>query len=234
MTALITLNNVAVRYPSPAGHRHQDYSVFDGINLTLQRGERLGVVGRNGVGKSTLLRIMAKIFAPYSGEVVWAPDITVSLLSLGLGFKPDFTGRENALLACLLQGLTKHDANLALGAIQDFCEIGDFFDAPVRTYSTGMRARLGFATALANRSDVILIDETLGVGDAAFKEKAQDTLKGQMTEARGIVVVSHAATQLKMLCGRAILLGAGGISADGEPVDVLAKYAAISAQRPAG
>lgn len=226
MTALITLNNVAVRYPSPAGHRHQDYSVFDGINLTLRRGERLGVVGRNGVGKSTLLRIMAKIFAPHSGEVAWAPDIAVSLLSLGLGFKPDFTGRENALIACLLQGLTKHDANLALGAIREFCEIGDFFDAPVRTYSTGMRARLGFATALANRSDVILIDETLGVGDAAFKEKAQDTLKGQMTEARGIVIVSHAPIQIKTLCDRAVWIDEGAVKVDGKPGDVLAQYSA--------
>ena len=224
MTALITLNNVAVRYPSPAGHRHQDYSVFDGINLTLQRGERLGVVGRNGVGKSTLLRIMAKIFAPCSGQVDWAPDVTVSLLSLGLGFKPDFTGRENALIACLLQGLTKQDANLALGAIQDFCEIGDFFDAPVRTYSTGMRARLGFATALANRSDVILIDETLGVGDAAFKEKAHDTLKGQMTEARGIVIVSHAPIQIKTLCDRAVWIDGGAVKVDGKPEEVLARY----------
>ena len=224
MTALITLNNVAVRYPSPAGHRHQDYSVFEGINLALRRGERLGVVGRNGVGKSTLLRIMARIFAPYSGEVAWAPDITVSLLSLGLGFKPDFTGRENALIACLLQGLTKHDATLALGAIQDFCEIGDFFDAPVRTYSTGMRARLGFAAALANRSDVILIDETLGVGDAAFKEKAQDTLKGQMTEARGIVIVSHAPIQIKTLCDRAVWIDGGAVKVDGKPEEVLAQY----------
>ena len=224
MTALITLNNVAVRYPSPAGHRHQDYSVFDGINLTLQRGERLGVVGRNGAGKSTLLRIMAKIFAPYSGEVAWAPDITVSLLSLGLGFKPDFTGSENALIACLLQGFTKRDASLALSTIQEFCEIGDFFDAPVRTYSTGMRARLGFATALANRSDVILIDETLGVGDAAFKEKAQDTLKGQMTEARGIVIVSHAPIQIKTLCDRAVWIDGGAVKVDGKPEDVLASY----------
>ena len=167
---------------------------------------------------------MAKIFAPYSGEVAWAPDITVSLLSLGLGFKPDFTGRENALIACLLQGFTKRDASLALSTIQEFCEIGDFFDAPVRTYSTGMRARLGFATALANRSDVILIDETLGVGDAVFKEKAQDTLKGQMTEARGIVIVSHAPVQIKTLCDRAVWIDGGAVKLDGKPEEVLAQY----------
>ena len=226
MTALITLDSVAVRYPSPSGQGKQDYSVLDGINLALRRGERLGVVGRNGVGKSTLLRIMAKIFAPYSGQVDWAPDITVSLLSLGLGFKPDFTGRENAVIACLLQGLTKQDAKLALSTIQEFCEIGGFFDAPVRTYSTGMRARLGFATALANRSDVILIDETLGVGDAAFKEKAQDALKGQMTEARGIVIVSHAPVQIKTLCDRAVWIKEGAVTLDGKPEEVLASYSA--------
>ena len=224
MKALVTLNNVAMRYSLPSGSGRQAYSVFDGINLELRRGERLGVVGRNGVGKSTLLRIMAKIFAPYSGEVVWAPNVTVSLLSLGLGFRPDLTGRENALLACLLQGLSKQDANAALGSIQSFCEIGDFFDAPVRTYSTGMRARLGFATALANRSDVILIDETLGVGDAAFKEKAQETLKGHMTEERGIVVVSHAPAQITRLCDRAIWLAEGGVKVDGKPEEVLASY----------
>ena len=224
MKALVTLNNVAMRYPSPSGSGRQAYPVFDGINLELRRGERLGVVGRNGVGKSTLLRIMAKIFAPYSGEVVWAPNVTVSLLSLGLGFRPDLTGRENALLACLLQGLSKQDANAALGSIQSFCEIGDFFDAPVRTYSTGMRARLGFATALANRSDVILIDETLGVGDAAFKEKAQETLKGHMTEERAIVIVSHAPAQITRLCDRAIWLAEGAVKVDGKPEEVLASY----------
>ena len=224
MTALVTLRNVAMRYPDPTGSGGRDYAVFDGINFTLQAGERVGVIGRNGAGKSTLLRIMAKIFAPYSGEVVWAPGIMVSLLSLGLGFRPDLTGRENALLACLLQGLSRRDATAALDPIQAFCEIGDFFDAPVRTYSTGMRARLGFATALANRSDVVLIDETLGVGDAAFKEKAEQTLKGQMTEDRGIVIVSHAPAQIKTLCSTAVWLAEGAVQAEGDPEEVLAQY----------
>ena len=221
MTSLVTLLNVAMCYQSPRGRGQPDYRVFDGINLELARGERLGVIGRNGAGKSTLLRIMAKIFAPYSGQVNWSPDVTVSLLTLGLGFRPDLTGRENALLACLLQGLSKHDAIAALDSIQAFCEIGDFFEAPVRTYSTGMRARLGFATALANRSDVILIDETLGVGDAVFKDKAQDALRRRMNEHRAIVIVSHAPTQIKMLCDRAIWIGEDGIQADGKPEEVI-------------
>ena len=177
MTALITLNNVAVRYPSPAGHRHQDYSVFDGINLTLQRGERLGVVGRNGAGKSTLLRIMAKIFSHLIQARSRAPDITVSLLSL-LGFAGLYRARKrlNRLPAA---GLYQARRQLGLSTIQEFCEIGDFFDAPVRTYSTACVRGLALLRRLRIAPDVILIDETLGVGDAVFKEKAQDTLKGR-------------------------------------------------------
>ena len=229
MTSLVTLRHVGMRYRRRAAAGEDAYAVFDDINLKLHRGERLGVVGRNGAGKSTLLRIMAKIFAPFSGEVIWTPDTKVSLLSLGLGFRPDLTGQENAMLSCLLQGLPKKEASRALGEIETFCELGAFFAEPVRTYSTGMRARLGFATALANRSDVILIDETLGVGDAAFREKAQDALQGQLTEDRAVVIVSHAPGQIRALCGRAIWLGEGGLQAEGDPADVLAQYNAALA-----
>ena len=216
MSLLINAQNLSKRFAAEP--------LFHNLDVSIHERDKIALVGGNGVGKSTLLRIMAKIFAPYSGEVLWAPGVTVSLLTLGLGFRPDLTGRENALLACLLQGLTKHDANSVLDDIQAFCEIGDFFDAPVRAYSTGMRARLGFATALANRSDVILIDETLAVGDTVFKEKAQKSLKGQMTEERGIVIVSHAPAQITLLCGRAIWLDEGGVALDGTPDDVLASY----------
>ena len=224
MTALVTLRHVGMRYRRHAASEEDAFSVFDDINLELHRGERLGVVGRNGVGKSTLLRIMAKIFAPCSGEVVWAPSVNVSLLSLGLGFRADLTGKENALLSCLLQGLSKKETSLALGKIEAFSELGAFFYEPVKTYSTGMHARLGFAAALANQSDVILIDETLGVGDVAFKEKAQDALEGQMTEDRAVVIVSHAPGQIRALCSRAVWLAEDGLQAEGDPADVLAQY----------
>lgn len=223
MSPLLTLSNVGMRYPlssSPNGW----YQAFDGVEFELYPGERVGIVGRNGVGKSTLLRLMARIFAPTSGKVFWAPNTSVSLLSLGLGFRLDLTGRENALLSCLLQGHSKKTAKECLPRIEEFCELGQFFDQPVKTYSSGMRARLGFGTALLNRSSVILIDEILGVGDAAFRSKAREALKQQLAEERSVVIVSHADSQIKSLCERAVWLDAGGIKIVGDPEAVLGAY----------
>ncbi len=224
MSALLGLEKVAMRYAMPGVSQHAEHLVFENLNLELNPGDRLGIIGGNGSGKSTLLRLMAKIFAPSAGRVWWAPDKRVSLLSLGLGFRPDLTGRENALLSCLLQGLTKRDAQNSLGAIEAFAELDYFFDQPVKTYSTGMRARLGFATALENRSDVILIDEVLSVGDEAFRLKATAALRDQMTEVRGVVIVSHAEQQIKNLCGSAIWLHEAGVAATGTPEAVFQQY----------
>ena len=223
MSPLLTLEDVSMLYAMRGEREGSDHVVFENISLELAPGERLGIIGRNGVGKSTLLRIMAKIFAPTSGVVSWATGATVSLLSLGLGFRPDLTGSENALLSCLLQGLSKADAKNSLEGIEDFAELGDFYHQPVKTYSIGMRARLGFATALMNRSNVILIDEVLSVGDQIFRLKATAALKDQMTEDRGVVIVSHAEQQIKNLCGNAVWLD-GKTVAVGAPDDVFQKY----------
>ena len=167
---------------------------------------------------------MAKIFAPTSGLVQWAPKAKVALLSLGLGFRPDLTGRENALLSCLLQGLCKVDAKASLSEIENFAELGDFFDQPLNTYSTGMRARLGFASALMNRSSVILIDEVLSVGDQKYRQKASRALKDDIANSIGVVIVSHSEQQIKNLCNRAILLNGKTVEASGTPVEVFKEY----------
>ena len=224
MSALLTLENVGMHFDVRADHEGGRHTVFEGINLTLNEGDRLGIVGRNGAGKSTLLRIMAKIYAPATGAVTWAPGVTVSLLSLGLGFKNELTGRDNAYLAGLLQGLTKNDAKMSLERIQEFCELGDYFDEPVQTYSSGMRARLGFATALLNNASVLLIDEVLSVGDSTFRLKATGALKDQMTKDRGIVIVSHAEQQIKNLCNSAVWMQGSSIAERGEPAVVLQGY----------
>ena len=224
MSPLLALENVSMRYAMRGEGNTGEHTVFENISLEVAPGERLGIIGRNGAGKSTLFRLMAKIFAPMSGSVRWAPGATVSLLSLGLGFRPDLTGRENALLSCLLQGLSKADAKNSLDGIEDFAELGDSFDQPVKTYSTGMRARLGFAAALMNRSDVILIDEVLSVGDQTFRLKATAALKDQMTEDRGVVIVSHAEQQIKNLCSSAVWLDGKTVAAAGAPDEVFQKY----------
>ena len=224
MRALLALDSVSMRYALRSEAGDAEHVVFENINLELSAGERLGIIGRNGTGKSTLLRLMAKIFTPTSGSVRWMPKTTVSLLSLGLGFRPDLTGRENALLSCLLQGLSKSDANRSLGSIESFAELDHFFYQPVKAYSTGMRARLGFATALMNRSDVILIDEVLSVGDQAFKLKATAALKDQMAEDRGVVIVSHVEQQIKNLCDSAIWLDEARVAASGMPEEVFQQY----------
>ena len=225
MTALVTLKDVSMHF---ATESNRDYAVFGGINFSIGAGERVAVIGRNGSGKSTLLRVMARIFAPSAGSVEWAPGVSVSMLSLGLGFRPDLTGRDNALLSCMLLGLSRKEARASVKHVEAFCEIGAFFDEPVYTYSAGMRARLGFGSALMNRSQVILIDETLSVGDTFFRDKAREALQEKLTEERAVVLVTHAAQQARHLCGRAVLLEGGTILADGSPDEVLADYAALA------
>ena len=227
MSELITLENVGMHFLVRPDHDSGQHTVLEGINLTLNEGDRLGILGRNGAGKSTLLRIMAKIYAPASGTVAWAPGVTVSLLSLGLGFKNELTGRDNAYLAGLLQGLTKSDAKRSLSSIEEFCELGDYFDEPVKTYSTGMRARLGFATALINNATVLLVDEVLTVGDREFRDKTRSALESRFSNTRAIVLVSHTDTQISSLCHDAVLLSGGTITKCGKTDKATAKSSAI-------
>ena len=221
MTRLLTLDSVSLSFDMGANIR---YDAVSSISLQIAAGDRLGVVGANGSGKSTLLKIMAKIFEPEAGHVEWAPNVTASLLTLGLGFRPDLSGRDNAYLSCLLMGLSSKAASSCLNEIESFCELGSFFDQPVKFYSTGMRARLAFGSALLNQSQVLLIDEVLSVGDSVFREKAKLALEEQLSPERAAIIVSHNLGQVSSLADTAILMERGEISASGAVDYVLEVY----------
>ena len=197
---------------------------WTGVSLQIYEGETLGIIGRNGVGKTTMLRIMAGILAPTSGSIILQPGRSASLLTIGLGFRPDLSGRDNALLAAMLQGSTILEARAFLESIKEFSELRDSFEEPVKTYSAGMRARLGFTTALMTHVDVLLIDEVLSVGDAQFRKKAQEAMRQRISGDQTVVFVSHMAEQVQKLCDRVVWLDRGKIISQGLPIEVLKKY----------
>jgi lipopolysaccharide transport system ATP-binding protein len=223
MTAVLTLEGIAMSFGMPAasGDSHQ---VLDNLDLKINQGERVGLVGRNGAGKSTLLRIIAGIYPPMAGTVWRHPEKTIALLSLGLGFQGDLSGRDNAFLAAMLQGMTKKEARSHLEAIGEFTELGDYYDQPVKTYSSGMRSRLGFATALLLETDILLIDEILAVGDNAFRKKARQALAQKLDADKTVVLVHHAEQAIKEVCTRALWLESGRVRMDGAVEEVLASY----------
>tara|TARA_R110002110_G_scaffold330339_1_gene541610 strand:+ start:31755 stop:32471 length:717 start_codon:yes stop_codon:yes gene_type:complete len=224
---MLELENVSLSFASrKTSFEHGVHWVLKDVSLKLYEGETLGVIGTNGCGKTTILRLMAGIFAPSSGTVRRKDGASAALLSLGLGFKPNLSGRANALLSAMLQGSTRREAESFLEEIKAFSELGDSFDEPVKTYSSGMRSRLGFTTALMTHVDILLIDEVLSVGDAHFREKAQKALKTRITSDQTVVFVSHMDAQVKDLCDRAIWLYEGGIKAQGDTGDVIDEYRA--------
>ncbi|MCB1706601.1 MAG: ABC transporter ATP-binding protein [Halioglobus sp.] len=222
---MLELDNVSLSYHSGRkSFDHGTHHVLNEVSLQLYEGETLGIIGRNGVGKTTLLRLMAGILGPTHGKVRIHPGKSASLLTLGLGFKPDLSGRDNALLAAMLQGSTRKQAKSFLSNIQEFSELGDSFNEPVKDYSSGMRARLAFTTALMTHVDILLIDEILSVGDAHFREKAETAMKSRITGGQTVVFVSHMAEQVKKLCDRVVWLEHGKVVAMGPAVEVVDAY----------
>ncbi|MCK8078689.1 ABC transporter ATP-binding protein [Vibrio sp. 1CM2L] len=183
------------------------HKALDNISLSLHEGEVLGISGRNGAGKSTLLKVLAGVLIPNSGQVIIKDDYTCSLLSLGLGFNGFLSGRDNAILSSMLNGYTKKQAIGMIEDIKEFSELGKFFDQPVRTYSNGMKSRLGFATGVLSQVDILMIDEILSVGDKRFKEKAQSVMLENLKGDKSVLFVSHNEGQMKSLCSRIIRLG---------------------------
>lgn len=198
---------------------------LDGLDLVVRRGEALGVVGRNGSGKSTLLKILAGMLRPTSGEIHLRGRVG-TLLDLGSGIHPDYTGHENALVLGLLSGLSRAEVLERIPAIREFSGLGEAFDQPARTYSSGMALRLGFSAAIHASPEILLIDEALAVGDAFFQQRCLARLRRLRGEGVTIVLVSHDPTAILSLCDRAIWLEHGRLAAAGAPDEVIRRYLA--------
>jgi lipopolysaccharide transport system ATP-binding protein len=222
---MLELDKVSLNFQTSKGtFDHGVHHVLDSVSFELYENETLGIIGRNGVGKTTMLRIMAGILAPTSGTIKMKPGKTSSLLSIGLGFKTDLSGRDNAMLAAMLQGSTKKQAQSYLEEIKEFSDLGDSFEEPVKTYSSGMRSRLGFTTALMTHVDILLIDEVLSVGDAQFRKKAESAMKERIGGDQTVVFVSHSDPQVQDLCDRAIWIDEARIASEGDTQKVLQDY----------
>jgi len=196
---------------------------LDGVTLRIAPGETVGVVGRNGAGKSSTLKVLAGIVPLDSGSVALGGQV-VSLLELGAGFGRDFSGRENILLGGALHGLNKEQIEARLDDIIAFSELGRFINVPVKTYSSGMFVRLGFAIAAHLDADVLLIDEVLAVGDEAFQRKCEQRIAAQVAAGATLVLVSHDAALVERTCERVIVLDAGKVAFDGPCADGMPFY----------
>ncbi|HEY4126605.1 MAG TPA: ABC transporter ATP-binding protein [Gammaproteobacteria bacterium] len=221
---IIELKNVGVRYRRKAGFmRSNAFWALHDVSFNLKHGETLGVIGRNGAGKSTLLRLLAGILAPDRGVVVSHTD-RVSLLALQAGFIPALTGRENAVLSGILLGMKRADVEARMDEMVRFAELEQFIDEPVRTYSSGMRARLGFTVAFQADPDVLLVDEVLGTGDAGFKEKSSAAMREKIASDKTVVIVTHQAETVRELCDRVVWVEKGVTVEIGEPETVVEHY----------
>jgi ABC-type polysaccharide/polyol phosphate transport system ATPase subunit len=204
---------------------YEDFWALRDLSLTVRRGESVGIVGSNGAGKSTLLKMVARIFRPTRGRVIVKGQV-VPLLELGAAFHPELTGVENVYLNATLLGYTRKETEARFKDIVDFAELWDFIDAPLRTYSSGMAARLGFATGTAWAPDVLIIDEILSVGDDAFQRKSRARILSFQEQGSTVLLVTHDPGLVQAVCQRAIWLDHGQIRMDGPPEEVLAAYAA--------
>lgn len=193
------------------------------VSFEVKNGEFLGVIGHNGAGKSTLLRTIAGILPPTGGRVVVNGHVT-TLLSVGIGFNAELTGRENIRLGGLANGLTPKEIASREDEIADFSGLGEFIDYPMKTYSSGMFGRLGFAVAVNLEPDILLIDEALSAGDASFRDRASKKIEELVGKARAIILVSHGLAAIEEMASRALWLDHGKLVGEGEPAEVIKAY----------
>ena len=236
---IICLEDVSVRYRVPSERintfkeymirwiqrkiNKRDFWALHHVNLTINKGEVFGLVGRNGAGKSTLLKIVARVLRPTSGRIRVVGHV-VPLLELGAGFHPELTGRENIYLNGAMLGYNRVQMDEKFPRIVDFSELSEFIDAPLRTYSSGMWARLGFAIAVDDQPDILIVDEILGVGDESFQRKCAVRIDEYRNQGATILIVSHNATLIESTCQRAAWLERGELRAIGSPGEILDQY----------
>ena len=204
-------------------NKRETREVLKDVSLTIKNGEAVALIGVNGSGKSTLLKLMTKIIYPTKGEIITNGKLT-SLLELGAGFHPDFSGRENIYFNASIFGLTKKQIDARLEEIIEFSELRDFIDNPVRTYSSGMFMRLAFAVAINVDADILLVDEILSVGDQHFQEKCLNKMKELKAQGKTMVFVTHSLGSARELCDRAVWLNKGRIQLDGDVNEVIDEY----------
>lgn len=224
------MNNISIR--KTFLHKKKRNEVFEAVkhvSFSVQEGDILGIIGKNGSGKSTLLKSIAGVFSPNAGTI----DLnghSVSLMSLGVGFKDSLSGRENIILSGMLLGFTEKEIEAKSQDIIEFAEIGDFIDRPVRTYSSGMYSKLAFSITAMLETDIMLVDEVLSVGDEQFRLKSLNKMKELINgKNRTVIIVSHSISTLKELCDQVLWLHGGEVRMLGDTEDVLRQYAAYMA-----
>jgi lipopolysaccharide transport system ATP-binding protein len=203
--------------------RHHQKWVLRDINFAVQPGEAVGILGVNGAGKSTLLKILTGTTEPTTGNVLVKGRVA-ALLELGMGFHPDFSGRQNALMAGQLQGLSVEAIQGLMPEIEEFAGVGEYFDQPLRVYSSGMQVRVAFAVATAVKPEILIVDEALSVGDIAFQAKCMERMRQFIESGVTVILVSHAVNQVRQFCGTALYLSGGRIKAFGPAEDVCDLY----------
>jgi lipopolysaccharide transport system ATP-binding protein len=240
----ITVNNLGKaykQYPTRWGRlfewivprsepRHHLKWVMQDVSFTVTPGEAVGIIGNNGAGKSTLLKMITGTTQPTTGSVHITGRVA-AMLELGMGFHPDFTGRQNALMAGQLLGYSLHEIAKLMPEIEAFAEIGDYIEQPVRVYSSGMQMRLAFSLATAQRPDILIVDEALSVGDAYFQHKSFDRIREFRKQGTTLLIVSHDKAAIQSICDHVILLDAGRLAMRGEPEAVMDYYNALLAER---
>lgn len=221
---VISVCNVGVTYTRKGLFHSSSFDALKDVSFELYQGESLAVLGRNGAGKSTLLQLLAGVLRPDRGELI-NRGVQAQLLTLQVGFDPKLTGRDNAILSGILLGRRRREVENQLDEIFEFAELEKFMDVPLSTYSAGMKARLGFAVSAYMEPDVLLIDEVLAVGDAAFQSKSKKVMEDKIASDKTVVLVSHNVDMIKKYCNRAVWIDGGVSRIEGEVSEVARAYA---------